>query len=421
MKQGLILCFIVVACFATATAHTNVSPTPSPTNSFANIRSKDGTLIAVECAGTGPSLVIVHGGTGDRTRWKPLFSLFASHFTVCAMDRRGHGASSDSPDYTLQKEVEDVAAVVNSRPGTVFVLGHSYGAVCALEAAFLTDRISKLVLYEPPLQDLDHSAVADRMEKMIQAGDREQATMTFFQQIVMISPSEIAAMKTRPSWPPLVTSIGSQIRQLRALTGYRFDPKRMSTLNVPTLLLTGSETSSPQLKLAINSLMQSLPNRKLVVFEGQQHNAMETVPEKFANTVSNFLLSANSNKATNQPKPIDEESLRGYMAGEYDLVGRKPDSTTTYTGHVTLRDENGVLQVTRTIDGKTDKSTARFDTVAGSDRIPVLCVHFRFDGKEYDATYRWQSDPDNYPRLTGCVYVAGTKSAGLEALFPIHK
>lgn len=125
--------------------------------------------------------------------------------------------------------------------------------------------------------------------------------------------------------------------------------------------------------------------------------------------------------ADTNAKPIDQEFLRGYMAGEYDLIGRKADSTTTYTGHVTLRDEKGVLEVTRTIEGKIDKCTAQFDTVAGSDRIPVIRMHFHFDGKEYDATYRWQSDPDNYPRFTGYVYLAGTKSPGLEALFPIHK
>ncbi len=95
----------------------------------------------------------------------------------------------------MKKEYEDVATVVDSRPRPVFVLGHSIGGLCALEAAFLTKKISKLVLYEPPLQDLDHTAVADRMEKMIQAGDREQALVTFLQEIVMISPDEIAAMK----------------------------------------------------------------------------------------------------------------------------------------------------------------------------------------------------------------------------------
>jgi hypothetical protein len=133
------------------------------------------------------------------------------------------------------------------------------------------------------------------------------------------------------------------------------------------------------------------------------------------------LVIANSARCADaDKKQPDEESMRSYMAGQYELIGRKPDSTVTYTGHVTLRNENEVLQVTRTIEGKTDKCVARFDTVAGDDRVPVLRMHFRLDGKEYDATYRWQSDPDNYPRFTGYVYLADTKSPGLEALFPVH-
>ena len=133
-----------------------------------------------------------------------------------------------------------------------------------------------------------------------------------------------------------------------------------------------------------------------------------------------LLIAVSSRSGETDRKPLDEEFLRNYMAGEYDLIGRKADSSATYNGHVTFRDEGGVLQVTRTVEGKTDKCAARFDTVAGTDRIPVLRMNFRFDGKEYDATYRWQSDPDNYPRFTGYLYLSGTKSPGLEALFPIH-
>jgi len=133
------------------------------------------------------------------------------------------------------------------------------------------------------------------------------------------------------------------------------------------------------------------------------------------------LIAVSASSGETDRKPLDEEFLRNYMAGEYDLIGRKADSSATYNGHVTLRDEGGVLQVTRTVEGKTDKCSARFDTVAGSDRIPVLRMRFRFEGKEYDATYTWQSDPDNYPRLTGYLYLSGTKSPGLEALFPIRK
>ena len=270
-------------------AATSFSQTADTRSQVSFIRSKDRTRIAVECTGSGPSLLIVHGGTGDRSRWRPLLPLFASHFTVCAMDRRGHGESGAGSNYSLRKEFEDVAAVVNSRPEPVFVLGHSYGAVCALEATFLTNKISKLVLYEPPLQDLDHTAVADRMEKMIHAGDREQALVTFLREIVMISPDELAAMKRQASWPGRVSGIDIQIREIRALSKYHFDAKRMRTIEVPMLLLTGSKTASPQLKQAINSLMDTLPKRTLVMFEGQEHNAMDRIPQQFAETVTNFL------------------------------------------------------------------------------------------------------------------------------------
>ncbi len=206
------------------------------------------------------------------------------------MDRRGHGESEAGSNYSLQKEFEDVVAVVNALPGPVFVLGHSLGGVCALEAAFLTNKIAKLVLYEPPLQDLNHTAIADTMDRLIRTGHREEALRTFLQKIVMMSSTEIAAMKAQPSWPARVAGIDIQIREIRALSRYRFYLERMRTLRVPTLLLTGSKTASPQLKQAIRSLMDSLPHRSLHVFEGQEHNAMDNLPEQFAEAVTNFLM-----------------------------------------------------------------------------------------------------------------------------------
>jgi pimeloyl-ACP methyl ester carboxylesterase len=124
---------------------------------------------------------------------------------------------------------------------------------------------------------------------MIQAGDREQALVTFLREIVLISPDEIAAMKRQAAWPGRVSGIDIQIREIRAMSKYRFDGKRMKTLAVPTLLLAGSRTPSAQLKQAINSLMDSLPKRTLVVFEGQEHNAMDKIPREFAETVTKFL------------------------------------------------------------------------------------------------------------------------------------
>jgi pimeloyl-ACP methyl ester carboxylesterase len=200
------------------------------------------------------------------------------------------------PQITLRKEAEDVAAVVDSQLAPVSVLGHSYGGVCAMEAAFITKNISKLVLYEPAVQERNRSAIASKMERLIRAEKREQALIVFLQEIVLISPKEITAMKSRPNWTGLVASVDSQIRQLRALDAYHFEPTRISNLSIPTLLLVGGKTASPYLKHGIDGLMAALPNRRLTVLEGQEHNAMETIPEKFAETVSNFLLETDSNR-----------------------------------------------------------------------------------------------------------------------------
>src|SRR6266581_6679308 len=104
---------LFILCCVSLLAATSFSRTAGTPSQVSFVRSKDGTRIAVECLGEGPSLLIVHGGTGDRSRWKPLLPLFASHFTVCAMDRRGHGESEAGSTYSLTKESEDVAAAVN--------------------------------------------------------------------------------------------------------------------------------------------------------------------------------------------------------------------------------------------------------------------------------------------------------------------
>jgi pimeloyl-ACP methyl ester carboxylesterase len=207
------------------------------------------------------------------------------------MDRRGHGLSGDSPDYSLQKEAEDVASVVDSRAGAVFVLGHSYGGVAALEAMFLTNRISKLILYEPPVQEPAEKdlAVAGRMEQMIKAGAREQAAVPFLTEVVQQSPAQVAAMKTRPAWPELVATIDGQVRQMHALAGYRFDATRLRSVRQPTLLILGGDTTSPYAKQAIDSLQASLPNATRVLLEGQQHNAMDSGRDKLAMAIITFL------------------------------------------------------------------------------------------------------------------------------------
>ncbi|MDD5262540.1 MAG: hypothetical protein PHD76_11910 [Methylacidiphilales bacterium] len=114
------------------------------------------------------------------------------------------------------------------------------------------------------------------------------------------------------------------------------------------------------------------------------------------------------------------------FSGEYILIGRKPDSGATYSGRVIFQQSKqkpDTFDVTRIVDGQTIRGSAFFDSVAGSDKIPVLRMRFLLEHYSYEGIYRWTSDPDNYFRLTGYVYLSGgsAKSPGLEALFPCMK
>src|SRR5512139_4073493 len=115
------------------------------------VRSKDGTFIAYEKSGHGDPLVVVHGTSADHTRWGSVLKQLEERYTIYAVDRRGRGESGDTPPYNIEREFEDIAAVVDSIPGPAYLLGHSYGAICSLEAALLSRNIKKLILYEPPI------------------------------------------------------------------------------------------------------------------------------------------------------------------------------------------------------------------------------------------------------------------------------
>jgi pimeloyl-ACP methyl ester carboxylesterase len=300
--QDIAMCIRLGLFFGLALAMSACTPAPVQTPTSADppvpariyvktVDSRDGTRIAVECAGEGPTLLMVHGGVGDRTRWTPMIPLLAKGMRACAMDRRGRGGSGDNADYGMYKEAEDVAAVADSFRGDVFVMGHSYGGVAAYEAAFLTGSIKKLILYEAPFQDpVDRNLeVAGKVEKLIAEGKPEEALVVFQTEIVGQSAEAIAAMKARPNWPLLVETIKVHPRQMRALAAYRFDIERAKTLNLPVLLIAVGDTGSPYLRQAMETLDAAAPNSTLFVLEGQQHNAMDSGPEALAARFREFV------------------------------------------------------------------------------------------------------------------------------------
>src|SRR5260370_34225863 len=116
------------------------------------VTSKDGTVIAYDRIGQGPAVVIVGGILGDRSQQAPLAQLLASHFTVYNFDRRGRGESTYTPPYAVEREVEDIAAILDSAGGSAFVYGTSGCAALCLAAAArgLAPQMKKLALREPP-------------------------------------------------------------------------------------------------------------------------------------------------------------------------------------------------------------------------------------------------------------------------------
>jgi pimeloyl-ACP methyl ester carboxylesterase len=259
----------------------------------ATVASKDGTPIAYRRSGQGPPLVLVHGTTADHSRWSPVLPAFERHFTVYGVDRRGRGGSGDSEGYSIWREFEDVAAVVDSLGEPAFLLGHSYGAVCALEAALLTRNIRKLVLYEPPLdvtadEKINPPGLIDRLEALLAAGDREEVVATMLREAAGVPPEVLEYMRTLPAWQARVAAAHTIPRELRAQETHRFDPGRLERLEVPTLLLIGSE-SPRAFEKATMAVSEALPNCRIVVMEGQEHVAIDTATDLFTTEVLRFL------------------------------------------------------------------------------------------------------------------------------------
>lgn len=255
--------------------------------------SKDGTRIAYSRSGLGRPLVLVHGSTWDHTRWAPLVPFLESHVTVCAMDRRGRGRSGDTQPYALGREVEDVAALAEALArqtgGPVDVFGHSFGAVCALEATRAGAPVRRLVLYEPVvLASAGPSDFAERADALMAEGRRDEVVELFFREILGASNEEVAAFRAQPSWAVRVAAAHTLAREDRAEGAFRFDPGAYKDWRTPTLLLRGSE-SPAFLQESTDALASALPGARVAVLEGQQHFAMATAPDLVADVVLTFL------------------------------------------------------------------------------------------------------------------------------------
>ncbi|NCD19732.1 MAG: alpha/beta hydrolase [Actinobacteria bacterium] len=255
--------------------------------------SRDGTPIAFWEQGEGPPLVLVHGAVSDHRRWR-IIPLLEPHRTAFLMDRRGRGHSGDAPEWSLEREVEDVVAVVEAaaeRGQAVDLLGHSLGGRLALQAAARSPHLRRLVLYEPVITEPPApQEVVTRMQALLDEGDKAGVVELMMREVVRMPEDELAAIRSQPAWPSRVAAAHTLPRELGAVrTSGAWDPSEGPRVQVPTLLLVGGD-SPPHVKDDIRVLREALRSCAVTVIEGQQHVADQLVPELFAKLVLDFLL-----------------------------------------------------------------------------------------------------------------------------------
>lgn len=255
------------------------------------VTSADGTNIAYERTGSGPPLVLVHGASVDHTTWADSLPHLAEHFTAYAMDRRGRGESGDTEDYALDREVEDVLAIVESTDEPAHLLGHSFGGHVCLEAALIAEDLRTLVLYEPEVvveATADDERALSEIRDAIDAGDREAALVAFYRELVHLTEAEIDYVRSLATWSRRVEAVHTVLREMEAGYAYDFEPERFRGMATPTLLLVGEESPPPAHREA-ERLAEALPNSRIAVLEDQQHVAYRMAPELFAERVVGFL------------------------------------------------------------------------------------------------------------------------------------
>ncbi len=262
------------------------------------VESRDGTPIAVFTRGAGPSIVLVHGAAADHTTFRVIGPMLAERFTVQAIDRRGRGASGDTPPYAIEREFEDVAAVADSlatQTGAgVVVIGHSYGGRCALGAARLTESIRRVVSYEgaPATVDVRYGdeTLADELADLDRAGRPEAVLEAFMRRVVGMDDAALAAYRADPVWPLRVAAAHTIPRELAAEgKAGAAGLDALGRVRQPVLQILGGD-SVAAFREATVALDERLADGRVVVIDGARHAAHHTHPDTMVEAIASFLV-----------------------------------------------------------------------------------------------------------------------------------
>ncbi|MEV0716443.1 alpha/beta hydrolase [Asanoa sp. NPDC050611] len=255
------------------------------------VTSTDGTTIAFERTGDGPPVILVDGAMCYRASgpMRPLAALLGKHFTVYAYDRRGRGDSGDTAPYAVEKEIDDLRALVTEAGGEAFAYGISSGAALLLHAAAAGVPFSRLALYEPPfVSETDggawSSSYTARLGSLLSAG-RDGDAVELFMTSVGLPPEMVAGMRTQPFWP-MVEAIAPTLAYDNTVMGDSAVPREIAgAVTVPTLVAAG--TASPDnLRVAAKSTAEAVPGAQHRELPDQTH---DVAPEELGPILTDFF------------------------------------------------------------------------------------------------------------------------------------
>ncbi len=244
------------------------------------VTSKDGTTIAYDKAGQGPAVILVEGAMGSRAASAGLAKLLAPAFTGYSYERRGRGESTDTKPYAVQREVEDIEALIESAGEATCVYGISSGGALALEAAAqLKGKVKKLAIYEVPYDSSESGIKAWReyrtkLSELVEA-DRRGDAAALFMKFVGVPDEMIEGMRHAPMWQGAKAIAPTLVYDAAVLGEDRTIPtEQASTITAHTLIMDGGESyrSMPFMRMTAEVLTKAIPNAHHRVIESQGHD-----------------------------------------------------------------------------------------------------------------------------------------------------
>lgn len=257
------------------------------------VTSADGTPIAIEITGTGRPVTLIGGAFNDRSTVAALATTLAPRMTVLTYDRRGRGASGPAGTPTdgraaresaVDREIEDLAAVIRAAGGSADLFGHSSGAVLALEAIMRGLPAGKVAIYEPSYVTEDSvrngwrarppADLADRIAALVEGGQRDEAVEMFLTEAAAVPPEMVAGMRASGMWD-WFTGLAHTLPYDVALggPGLTLPAERLARISVPVLTIGGSQ--SPRwLPAAARAVADAIPGARYVTLDGQDHGVL---------------------------------------------------------------------------------------------------------------------------------------------------